>query len=337
MTIHRILSHALLPLAALALCSSCKTGGLSREERAHQVEIHIDSTSLNLSMGDYDRAESQALKGLALDKENFTLTLYLGRALLNKGGIENILKAEYTLAKLPDDKDFRVPLSMAEVLERKGMAYGEAAAGVESGDRYTPAPDPVARARELQSMADESYVKSLALYKKALDLQPNDTEVLNGLVRTTALMGNYEDSLAWGRAVINITSSDRLFWRKQLERPEISSQEEERMWSNVYKLRRLEQAVRLQAAAILNNQLERPAQAVDELDAILAFDPDIAAVHSQRAQILVKLQRYEEAIAALDNYLRLASNEGLDYEDPDIQRAYRIRRDCESALLRSGS
>jgi tetratricopeptide (TPR) repeat protein len=321
-----MLPRTLLSVLALGLACACASDTLSREEKARQVEIHIDSCSLNLSMGDYDRAQSQALKGLALDGDNFLLKLYLGRALLNKGGIDNIQRAEYTLEQLDDDEDFRVPLSLAEVLERKGLAYREAAEGVASGERYTPAPDPEARAGELRAEAQAALERSLELFDQALDLQPNDTEVLNGLVRVTALLGRYEDSLAWGQAVVNITNSDRLFWRKQLERPNISPQEEGRMWNNVKKLRKLEQAVHLHAAAILNNRFDRPLEAIRELDAILAFDPNVAQVHSQRAQLLVKLERYEEAIASLDNFLRLAD---LEFEHPDIQRAYRIRADCE--------
>jgi tetratricopeptide (TPR) repeat protein len=334
MTVQRHLPTFLATgLLGLVLLGSCNSGSLSREERAHQVEIHIDSAALNLSMGDYKRAESQALKGLALDDENFLLTLYLGRALLNKGTFDDIRLAEYTLEKLPVDEDFRVPLSLGEVLERKGLAYEQAADGVESGERYTPEPDPVARAKELRAEANTAYGRSLQLFDKALDLQPADTEVLNGLVRVTALLGRFEDSLAWCQAVVNITTSDRLFWRRQLERPEISPHEEQRMWNNVQKLRKLEQAVHMHAAAVLNNELDRPSDAVAELDAIIAFDPEIARVHSQRAQLLVKLERYEEAIASLDNFLRLA---GLEFEHPDIRRAYRIREDCAAALRAGG-
>ncbi len=66
---------------------------------------------------------------------------------------------------------------------------------------------------------------------------------------------------------------------------------------------------------------------------MVAVDPDVPEIHSRRAQLLYRLERYEEAIAAIDEYLRLS---GLPFEDPDVQRAYRIRRDCESALVRAG-
>lgn len=333
MTLQRLLVLTSLT-AFLALgTSSCLSNTMSREERERQIEIHKDSCSLNLSMGEYERAEDQALKGLALDEDDFLLTLFLGRSLLNQGTIEKVLMAEYALRKLDDDEDFRVPLSLAEVLERKAIAFREAADGVESGERFTPAPNPAERAKELREDSVEAFNESMELFDKALDMQPSDTEVLNGLVRVSAALGNYEDSLAWAEALVRITQTDRLWFREQVEKPNISSQDEDRFWRIINRLRDLEKSVHLHSAAILNIKLERPADAVKELDAVLEFDPNIAAVHSQRAQILVKLGRYEEAIASLDNFLRLTA---LDFEHPDVQRAFRIRRDCESALVRAG-
>lgn len=333
MTFQRYLRlSCLCGLLALST-SACLSGTMSREERARQIDIHKDSASLNLAMGEFQRAEDQALKGLALDDDDFTLTLYLGRALLNQGNIDKILQAEFALRKLDTEDDFRVPLSLAEVLERKGVALREAAEGVESGERFTPAPDPVKRAQELREDSKEAFLEALELFDDALDMQPGDTEVLNGLVRLTAALERYEDSLAWGEALVRITQTDRLWFREQVERPNVSTQDENRFWRIINRMRDLEKSVHLHAATILNLKMDRPLDAVRELDAVLAFDDQIPEVHSQRAQILVKLERYEEAIASLDNFLRLSR---LDFEHPDVQRAYRIREDCESALRQLG-
>lgn len=323
----------LLPgLALLALASGCASK-MSTEEREKRLEIYRETCGAYLAMGEWERAEDQALRGLALDEDEPQLRLYLGRALLNQGTPDAIEKAEFTLETLDADGDFRVPMTLAAVKERKGVAYTEAAAAVRSGERATPAADPEARAQELERTGRRALERALELFEEALELQPNDTEVLNGLVRVTALLGRYEDSLAWGQAVVSITTSDRLFWRNQLERPNLSPQEEERMWANIRRLRETETSVHLHAASLLNTKLDRPADAVRELDAVVAVDPDVPEIHSRRAQLLYRLERYEEAIAAIDEYLRLS---GLPFEDPDVQRAYRIRRDCESALVRAG-
>ena len=333
MTLQRFIALPLLVAVLAVGTTSCLSNSMSREERKRQIEIHTDSCSLNLAMDEFQRAESQALKGLALDDDNFLLTLYLGRALLKQGSYEKIRKAEFALRRLPRDEDFRVPLSLAEVLERKGIAFREAAEGVESGERYTPAPDPVQRAKELHREATAALEESLELFDDALDMQPGDTEALNGLVRLTALLGKYDDSLAWGEALVRITRTDRLWFRKQVERSSITPEDEGRLWRIIERLAKLEKSVHLHAAAILNSKLDRPADAVRELDAVLEFDPNVAEVHSQRAQLLLKLGRYEEAIAALDSFMSLSN---LEFEHPDIQRAFRIRNECESALVRAG-
>ena len=77
---------------------------------------------------------------------------------------------------------------------------------------------------------------------------------------------------------------------------------------------------------------QRIADLRDATLAIIAFDPSIPETYSQQAQLQIKLTRFEDAIAAIDNYLRRTE---LDFEHPDIQRAYRLRTDCEAALARS--
>ncbi|MFT7669701.1 MAG: tetratricopeptide (TPR) repeat protein [Planctomycetota bacterium] len=325
----------LIPVLSLATAlglSACSSTAVSRVEKERQLEIHTDSCSLNLSMGEYQRAESQALKGLELDSDNFTLTLFLGRALLHQGGAQRILQAEYALRQLDADVDFRVPLSLAEALERKGTALTEAADGVESGERFTEAPDPVARAVELREDAIECYLEALELFDDALDMRPSDTEVINGLVRITAILEQYEDSLAWGQALVRITKTDRLWFQDQANRTGISTYDEKRHWDVINRLRNLEMSVHLHSASVLNLKLHRTLDAIHELDAVIVFDPNVAEVHSLRAQLLVKMGRYEEAIASLDSYISLAV---LSFEHPDIQRAFRIRRDCETALVRA--
>ena len=319
-------------LSVALAAASCSSTGPSAEELERQIEIHTETCAGYLGMRDYQRAEDQALRGLALDEENFTLRLYLARALLNQDRTEKVLRAEQVLRTLPTDEDFRVSLSLGETLERKGIALDEAALGVLSGERFTNAADPEARAGELAAQAQKTFQQAEQNYQIAYGLQLNDTEVLNGLVRICALQGRYEDSLAWGEAIIRITESDRLFWKKQLDRPNIAPREEKRMWDNIRQLEELEVAVHLQAAATLNNQLGRTEEALAHLDQIIAFDPSIPETYSQKAQLLVKLESYESAMAAIDQYMRLAQ---LDFEHPDIQRAWRIRNDCEAALLRS--
>lgn len=323
---------ALLVAAPLLGATGCQVTRLTPEEREMELEKRTELASGYLSMREWQRAEDQALRGLKLDPDHFLLRLFLARALLNLGSPDQVLRAEHVLRELPDDEDFRVALTMGEVVERKGIALAETAEAVRRGERYTAAADPETRAAELEQEARVAYEQALAQYRKALALRPNDTEILNGLVRATSLLGDYTASLTWGDEIVRTTAADRAFWKEQLLRPEISEHEEKRIRGFVERLNDLELAVHLQAATTLNDYLDDPSGALEHLDAIIAFDPDIPETHSRRAQLLVKLGRFEDAIAAIDRFLRLSSD--LDFTHPDIQRAYRLRGDCEATLVR---
>ena len=328
MTLRPLLLTLLGALLATLTVTSCATR-LPREERARRIETYKENCGRYLAMGEWERAQDQAMKGLALDEDHFLLRLYLGRALLQRGDRDSILKAVYTLEQLGVDDDFRVPLSLAAAYERKGVNYSDSAAQVASGLRFTEASDPAARSAEMVQVADESFAKSKKQYETALKLQPTDTEVLNGLVRVTALQGNYEESLTWCDAIIRITSDDRRFWDERRKRSDISPQEERRMTKNIIDLDRLEMAIHLHSATILKGKLNRPEDALESLDAIIAFDPSVAKIHSQRGGLLVELERYEEAIAALDKFLSMTTQ---PFENDDVQKAMRLRTKCETAL-----
>jgi tetratricopeptide (TPR) repeat protein len=321
-----------LPCLALAIAAACSSTGPTPEERVRQIEVHAEMCAGYLNMGEFGRAEDQAVRGLTLDPENFVLRLYLARALLKQDRMRSILRAEQVLGALDDEGDFRVPLTLGEVLERKGIALQEAAVGVRQGTRYTEAPDPVARALELNADAASTWARAQSNYQRAFELAPSDTEVLNGLVRITSLQGQFEESLTWGQAIVLITAVDREFWKKQLQRTNIALHEEQRMWQNIRRLEALEMAVHLQAAALLNNQLSRPEEALTHIQSIIAFDPEIPESFSQMAQLLVKLERYEEALSAIDSFMRICKE---DFDSPDVQRAFRLKSDCEAALARN--
>ena len=62
---------------------------------------------------------------------------------------------------------------------------------------------------------------------------------------------------------------------------------------------------------------------------MLALRPEQSNVHSQRAQLLQEGGHHAEAIASIDEFLRLSN---LDFSHPDIRRAYNVRSISEAAL-----
>lgn len=318
----------LLPSTLALLLGSCASSGTKPVDKERQVEIHTEATVGYMSIGEFDRAIDQAVRGLALDPKNEKLRLYLARALLRRGGTQDVLRAEDLLRGLDRRQDFRVPLGLAEVLERKGLAFDDAGVAIASGKRFTQSPDPAARGAELRAQARAAWEESLALYGEANALRPNDYEVMSGLSRASSLLGRDEESLTWAEAVLQITSTDRAFWQNQLRRPDVSANEEERLRGNIARLNEIELALLLKASST-ELRLGRRERAIDYLTRVIEIDPSLAEAYSRRAQLLIELGRYEEAIAGIDRYLRLA---GLPFDHPNVQRAFELRQACEQAL-----
>ena len=320
-------------LTATLLCTSlsgpaCKSTKPSEEELARQIEIHTESTIGYLDMGEVGRAIDQALRGLSLAPDDFKLRLFLGRALQKRGSVEDLLQAEMVFRDLHPSEDFRVSLGLGEVLERKGLALDEAARGVAVGRRAAE-PDSATQSLRLERDAHAAWEESLTAYERALALRPNDHEAMTGALRVTSLLGDHEAGLAWAEAILNSAGADRSFWRMQLERPELSGRDEQSARDNIARLDDLELAVQLQAASTLV-RMERKPDAVERLERASALAPDLAVLHSRRAQLLVELGRYEEGLAEIDEYLRLS--DGLSFEHPDIRRAYNLQQICRNSL-----
>ena len=315
-------------LCAALSTTACNSTKPTEAELDRQLEIHTESTIGYLDMGEIDRAIDQALRGLSLAPEDFRLRLFLGRALQKRGPVEDLLQAERVFRDLSPSEDFRVSLGLAEVLERKGLALDESARGVAPG-RHASGADQAATSRSLDRDAHVAWDESLVAYERALSLRPNDHPAMTGALRVASLRGDHEASLSWTEAILSSTSADRAFWRSQLERPELSARDEQSARDNLADLDELEVAVQLHAATTLV-LMERKPDAVERLGRACALVPDLAALHSRRAQLLVELGRYEEGLAEIDEYLRLA--EGLPFEHPDIRRAYNLQQVCRSSL-----
>lgn len=322
-------------LAALALLApACASARDAKKDREQRLAVHTESAALYLNMGEYERAVDQAQRGLELDPESFVLRLYLGRALQKIGGTNEILTAEKVFRSLPAKEDFRVPLGLAEVLERKGLAQEEAAEAIEAGRRFTAAPDRAARGAELRAEARATWRESDSWYARALELQAGDIEVLSGLARVHALLGNLERSLEWSATLLDTLARDRAFWRTRLEQPGLSASDQERLLQQVRVLDDLTISVRRKAAS-LERELGRTERALAQLDAVLAIDPGLAPVHAVRAQLLAGLGRHRDALIGLERFLELSA--GLPFEHPDVQQAMRLRGAWQRELARAAA
>ena len=90
----------------------------------------------------------------------------------------------------------------------------------------------------------------------------------------------------------------------------------------------LEVETRLFSTTILH-RLGRTGEALEHLRLAIESAPDRAELYSRRAQLESEVGKYAEALEDLDRFLRLSA---LDFEHPDVRRAYELRSLCEQRL-----
>ena len=156
---------------SLSACSSSRTRkpgddlGLSKKEKEG---LFYENALRYIDLGDFDRAQAQARKGLEISPGNDRFLLIFGRCSLQRGNAQDILVAVDTFKRIKDKDDFRVQSSWGAAVERLGIFYDEAADGVESGDRTTQASDPVKRAKELREDAVEHWEEAYDHFQRSL-------------------------------------------------------------------------------------------------------------------------------------------------------------------------
>lgn len=318
-----------LTIAAITLCLSAACGSTGTKiDPERQLALHRELALRYYDMGDLMRAEDQATRGLAIEEGDAQLKLLLGWVRQRRGKTEDILVAERVFRDLLPDGDYRAVLGLAESLERKGVLYREASEGVASGERITSSKDPTARAVELADLARDAWRESIERYHETLKKKPNDGQALNGLQRVYALLGRFDESLAWSRSLIEQSRAELAVWNGQLQRPDLTVEEEKRLRDLRESTERLLVESELQASTLLVAMDRRP-EALDHARAALELAPDDADVHARCAQLEMALGRYEEADRNLDEFLRLSPHE---FEHPDVQRAYAMKEECRAKL-----
>ena len=301
---------------------------LTAEQKARVVDRYTETAQQYLMMGELDRAEGQTLKALELDPKNEKCKLIRAWSLQKRGSTENILIAERIFREVLPGGDFRSTLGLAECLERKGMAFDEAARDIESGKRVSEAPDPKARVRSLREERDRAWKESMERYEQTLTQHQDDVDALNGALRVTSLVGRLEDSIGYAERLVTTIRPTREFWEKQVLRPEITVEDERLYRQRIRHLLDLEVATRIHASIVLH-QLKRDEQALEQLDVAVALDADRGEIYGRRAELQRALGHPDLAIGEIDKFLRLSQE---SYDHPDVKRAWRLRKECEDEV-----
>lgn len=317
-----------LPLIlALAFLTACSSDGEKRVDPEKQLELHRELALRFYDLDDMSRAEDQAIKGLELEPDDVQLRLLLGWVCQRRGTSRDIFAAEKIFRELEDADDYRAVLGLGVALERKGVLYDEAADAVGSGERVTDAKDPQRRVEELRELARSAWTESESCYRRVIEKKDGEAQALNGLARVLALQRRWDESLQWNRKLLAQCESELRVWQEQLLRPDLSVEEERRLRDLRSGTEKLVLAV-TQEAAILYRTLGRRDEELAALEQALLYAPDLPEIHSRRGQALAELGRTTEAIASLENFLKLST---LEFEHPDIQRAYELIAECKRA------
>lgn len=318
-----------LPILGLALLGLGCFGG-SKIDRDVQLSIHKESALRYYETGDLDRAEDQALRGIALKRKDESLRLMLGWIHLRRGTTDSLYKARGIFEGFSRADEPRADLGLAESLERLGRVHQETAESIEKGERFAPDGDAESSAEDLRNQADALLRESIVAYQGVLARQPDNLKSLNGLQRASSLLGEYDAALDYAGRLVEVASSERDAMRTHLSDPDriLTDQREQGLRDVARNTEQLLGETHLFAYS-LNLELERPEAAMEHLDKALQLRPKQADIWSRRAQLQFELGNYESAIEDVMQFVRLSDK---PFDDPDIRRAWELKNEAEVRL-----
>ena len=321
---------ARLLLAALLASGCASDGEPSAEEKEKMLELYKETAQSLFSMGEVERAAGQAMKGLEVAPDDQELKLILAWSLQKRGRTEDVGRAEALFREVAPAGDFRALLGLGDALERKGLAFAEAADKIEAGDRVTEAADPKKRVADLRSKSIEAWRESVGWYQATIEKQRENSDAWGGLLRVHSLLGERQQALEAARRAIEYSKADHDFWESRVRASDVRVEEERRMRALIGRKRKILVATHLSAYQLcVDERLVDEARA--HLDASLALDPGRGECYSRRAQLNLEAGRCAEAVADIDQFLRLSSQ---PFEHPDMRKAWQLRREAEACVKR---
>ena len=324
---------ALLAASApsLVACSSTPEDDVGAELTEEQwMGVYLENALRYLDLGEIARAEDQARRALEIEPKNSRFLLIYGRCKLLRGDAQSIQASIEIFESIPDKEDYRVQMTWGAAVERKGVLYEEAAEGVRDGSRPTDFPDRAQRADQLLEEARGYYREAKAHFQHSLELRSGEPEALGGLVRTSALLGEVEESIRYSRELIDAIRSSQRLVSLQLEDDEITAERESQLFSDQRTNREFEVKARLHIATLLRRE-GRLGEAVLEFDEIILVQPELAEAHSLRAQLLYDLGEFVKARDSITRFIELKARTA-EFEDPSIRRAYDLQERCDRAI-----
>lgn len=327
------MKHAIAPFGSLllALIASCVSSKPKEESKEVRLQSYMETATFLYEDGSLVRAQDQAVKALELDPENIPMRRLIGWVRLRAGKNEDLLIAEEFFRKLHEDGDATVGTlqGLAQTVERLGQVYDQASADFAAEKRAPSAGEDAAeRARVLADRARTLWRESIALYEESLRDDAENLRSLNGLQRVHALVGEYEPSLGYARAVASRAEKDLESWRTVLQNRDLTEREEAAARENHDVSLALLVDTHL-FVATLERKLGNDSAGIPHLDAVALLDPSRARTFGLRAQLKQRTGDFQGAIADIDQFLRLSE---APFEHPDVRKAFDLREACTQSL-----
>jgi len=306
---------------ACAFCVACS--GARKRERT-EFDIHLANAQRYYDAARYAQAEQQVRKALDLRPRDRKARLILAWSMLQQDAPD----------KLPES------LEMFEKLVRQYPKERRAHLGLGS-TRYKLA---LLRESRIETLAEEEPEGSpeieLAVRQRDayLDLAEKDFELvlrrwvddptaLSILGQIEALRGNPGEAIPLLTRFLDLAEKTR----RSLERMRVRREDEVDLEILDRKIERnIAREVRhrdLLANIYYDQGL--PEKSIEQLDRILAIDPDWSDAYLHRARCWAKADRYERAVADIEHFLRRTER---NFEDPVVQNANELLRDYAAKL-----
>ena len=319
-------------LGALALLtSSCAHTWQKKVEATPEQKLELYTTTATYLYEDDEllRAQEQAVKALEIDPDHRAMRRMIGWIRVRLGTNDDLIVSERFFRDLKregDDNDATL-LGLATVTERMGSAYDAVSRELAAGRREPQKKTAEREARDLAEKARDYWHESKGLYTKVWE-DGGSTPAMNGLQRVTALLGEYDASLEWSDRLLERSTAELASWRRMLTSSQLTEREEDTFRENERIALDLQVDTHLFAGTLLF-RLGRFEEVVGHLDEVVLARPQMAQAYSLRAQMLVRLEQWERALADIDRFLALSDR---DFEHPEVKRAFELRMKAEAGL-----
>ncbi len=313
----------------LSLFAGCyATSGSDQMTKEQRLGYYLENSLRYYDLRDLPRAIDQATRGLELEPRNERLLLIKARCHLQLDTRDDILTAVSILKKHPNQKDYRVRMTLAEGLERKGLLYDLAADEIASGERYTDEADPLVAAEAMRVTARKNWTEAIGHYRASTQLFTGGIESLNGLMRVQTFLGQDADALETAKKLVVAIDESSQVLRVRLRELESSENDSWPIQRQIYGNDKLLASVHLHMSELYHAKGEH-LEALGELDEVLRLDPDWPAIYSRRGALFLALG---DPARARDAIVHFMAQSELPYEHPDIQRAQTLLSECDSQL-----